>query len=113
MGITITRDILMDTEDMVDITMARETQRLNQNQVTMGITITRDILMDTEDMVDTTMARETQRLNQNQATITITITRAILMAMAMVIMDELIKSFNSSDSLWSLVGMNQNTLYFR
>ena len=77
----------------MDITMARERRRLNQNQVTMGITITRDILMDTEDMVDTTMARETQRLNQNQATITITITRAILMAMAMVIMDELIRKF--------------------
>merc|ERR1712072_1282557 len=82
---------------MVDTTMARETQRLNQNQATMGITITitRGVLMVMEDMVDTTMARGTQRLNQNQATmgITITITRGVLMDMAIVIMAELIRKF--------------------
>ena len=69
--------------------MARERQRLNQNQDTI-ITITRDMAMDIEDMVDT-MARE--RLNQNQGTmdITITTTKDLDMDMAdMVIMDELV-----------------------
>merc|ERR1711953_782536 len=79
--ITITKDMAMDIEDIVD-TMARE--RLSQNQDTI-ITITRDMATDIEDMVDT-MARERLRPKQGTMDITITTTKD----MDMVIMDELV-----------------------
>merc|ERR1739840_75987 len=98
MGTTITR---VKDEVMVT-TMAREMPRLNPNQDTMAITITRD--MDIEVMVVTTMAREMPRLNPNQDTMVITITRDMDIEMP--------SPSNSSDSLWSSAGMNQNILYF-
>merc|ERR1712080_230840 len=75
----------MDIED----TMARE--RPNPNLVTI-ITITRARDTDTE---ATITARGMPRLNPNLVTIITTIARDITMDMAIVIMDELIKKFQT------------------